>query len=177
MNLLPHRCYHMKQRRIRLVIACCIIAMSLSILMLYFRYQLQQATQLNHQRTLHYQQLVKQLQRQQDHHQCSTISSVLSQQSNLQKRFKQQYCLTRLLPQVTQIIPTSVILKRLSQQSNQLTLTGYSSSAKPIHQLTDTLNNLTSLTHCEMTSINHAVNLNQFNFELHGEITCLEKTS
>ena len=177
MNLLPHRSYRTNQRRKRLVITCFIIAIALSILILYFRHQLQQATQLNQQRTLNYQQLAKQLQRQQDHHQCSTIRSVLSQQSALQKRFKQQHCLTQLLTQVTQIIPTSIILNRLSQHSNQLTLTGHSTSAKPLHQLIDKLNKLTSLTQCEMTSINHAMHLNQFDFEIHGEITCLDKTT
>lgn len=177
MNLLPHRSYRREQRRKRQVITCFMIAIALSILALCFRHHLQQATQLNQQRTLNYQQLVKHLQRQQDHHQCSTIRSVLSQQSAIVKRFKQQRCLTQLFPQVTQLIPTSITLTRLAQQSNQLILTGHSTSAKPMHQLIDKLNKLTALTHCEMNSINHAMHLNQFDFEIHGEITCLDKTT
>ena len=176
-NLLPYRAYRSQQRRKRLTISYCVIAVSLSLLTFFSYHHLQQAIHHNQQRILSYQQLDKKLQQQQAHHQCQIKHSVLSQQSELEQRFKQQHCLSQLLPQVTQLLPAGITLTRLAQQSDQLTILGHSPTAQPVHQWINKLNHLTPLENCTLASINHAGDSNQFTFELHSKITCLDKTS
>ncbi len=174
-NLLPYRTHQANQRRNRYAISCLILAVALTMLCLIIQQALQQATQRNQQRITQQHHLTQQLHDQQTQHQCSTRRAVLSHQPSLQQHFQQQRCLTHTIPQITRLIPANITLTRLSQQANQLTLSGHSLSPSLTHALVKALNPLDALTNVELTTVSHTTHPAQFNFELHADITCMGK--